>query len=114
MLLTETMGHEQEQGTEEEPEQFFARYILSRSFENERGRRGQTVLKVGLVGPNTAYEIILLKAADTGEIHAGAVESGMRTMRADGLSKACAGLTTIDEVLRVTQEVLPLPTGRRQ
>jgi hypothetical protein len=65
MLLTETMGHERE--LEEEPEQFFAKYILTRAFENERGRRSQAVLKVGLVGPNTAYEIHLLKAADNGD-----------------------------------------------
>lgn len=65
MLLTEPMGHEQEQ--EDEPEQFFAKYILTRAFEHERGRRRQAILKIGLVGPNTAYEIHLLKAADTGD-----------------------------------------------
>ena len=65
MLLTETMGHEQE--TEEEPEQFFAKYILTRAFENDRNRCGQAVLKVGLVGPNTAYQILHLKAADAGD-----------------------------------------------
>jgi general secretion pathway protein E len=28
----------------------------------------------------------------------------MRTLREDGLAKAAAGITTIEEVLRVTQE----------
>ena len=65
MLLTETTGKERER--EEEPEQFFARYILTRAFENEKGARDQTVLKMGLVGPNTAYELIQLKACDVGD-----------------------------------------------
>ena len=62
MLLTETTGKERER--EEEPEQFFSRYILTRAFENEQGARNQAVLKMGLVGPNTAYELIQLKAGD--------------------------------------------------
>ncbi len=62
MLSTETTGKERER--EEEPEQFFAKYILTRAFENEQGARDQTVLKIGLVGPNTAYELIRLKAGD--------------------------------------------------
>jgi general secretion pathway protein E len=37
-----------------------------------------------------------------GEIEAGAVRSGMSTMALDGLRKVCAGLTTADEVRRVT------------
>lgn len=65
MLLTETTGKERER--EEEPEQFFARYILTRAYENEQDARGQAVLKMGLVGPNTAYELIRLKAGDMGD-----------------------------------------------
>ena len=34
-----------------------------------------------------------------------AIQSGMRTLRDDGWSKVRAGMTTPDEVLRVTQEV---------
>jgi len=34
-----------------------------------------------------------------------AVQSGFKTMREDGLKKAAAGMTTLEEVLRVTQEV---------
>ena len=32
-----------------------------------------------------------------------AIEDGMRTLRTDGWNKVRAGLTTIEEVLRVTQ-----------
>jgi general secretion pathway protein E/type IV pilus assembly protein PilB len=32
-----------------------------------------------------------------------AMSAGMRTLRSDGWSKACRGLTTVDEVLRVTK-----------
>ena len=33
-----------------------------------------------------------------------AVEHGMVTLREDAWAKACAGLTTVAEILRVTQE----------
>ena len=39
-----------------------------------------------------------------GEIERIARSGGMRTMYEDGLLKAMQGLTTIEEVLRVTQE----------
>lgn len=38
------------------------------------------------------------------EIAAAALRSGMATLRQDGVGKALQGLTTLDEVLRVTQE----------
>jgi type IV pilus assembly protein PilB len=42
--------------------------------------------------------------ADADEIKAKAIESGMLTMLEDGFLKAKAGVTTIEEVLRVTKE----------
>jgi general secretion pathway protein E len=45
-----------------------------------------------------------MKHAGEGEIEAAAREAGMRTMYEDGLVKSLAGVTTIEEVLRVTQE----------
>jgi general secretion pathway protein E len=39
-----------------------------------------------------------------GEIEAQARAEGMRTMYEDGLVKALGGQTTIEEILRVTQE----------
>ncbi len=47
---------------------------------------------------------LILKKAPTGEIRRFAVEHGMATLRADGWAKACAGVTTVAEILRVTQE----------
>ena len=68
MLLTEAMGKTQEkQEKEVEPEQFFARYILTRAFKNEVAKPRPTVLRVGLVSPNTAYELAQIKAADDGD-----------------------------------------------
>jgi general secretion pathway protein E len=47
---------------------------------------------------------LVLKRCDVGDIARLAAEQGMVTMRDDGLQKAVAGLTTIEEVLRVTPE----------
>ena len=65
MLLTETTGKEQQK--EEKPEEFFAKYILSRAFEGEQDGAGPEVLQVGLIDPNTAYELALCESTDTGE-----------------------------------------------
>ncbi|HET7518722.1 MAG TPA: response regulator, partial [Actinomycetes bacterium] len=46
-------------------------------------------------------ELIVARAPE-GAVKEGAVASGMRSMRADGLAKALAGRTTLEEVLRVT------------
>ncbi len=48
-------------------------------------------------------QIISLKA-DAMKIRNAAVSGGMRTLRADGLEKALQGVTTLEEVLRVTQK----------
>ena len=47
---------------------------------------------------------LILKHSDAGEISRVAAEAGMHTMLDDGLRKAVAGKTTIEEVRRVTQE----------
>jgi len=46
-------------------------------------------------------ELVLAKAGES-KIKAAARAEGMKTMREDGLAKAIAGLTTLEEVLRVT------------
>jgi len=48
---------------------------------------------------------LIVKTADATVLKAEAVRLGMRTLKQDGWSKVLAGLTTPDEVLRVTQEV---------
>ena len=45
-----------------------------------------------------------LKQASTNEIRRLAVQLGMRGLREDGWRKVTAGLTTVDEVIRLTQE----------
>ena len=42
--------------------------------------------------------------ADSGQIRKKALEFGMRSLRDDGWHKVQQGLTTISEVLRVTQD----------
>ena len=48
---------------------------------------------------------LVLARAEAREIQRAAVAQSMRMMFADGLAKAQAGLTTIEEVLRATREV---------
>jgi general secretion pathway protein E len=49
---------------------------------------------------------LILTTSDAGQIKRQALESmattGMRTLREDGLAKVRAGLTTLEEVFRVT------------
>jgi general secretion pathway protein E len=52
-----------------------------------------------------ALRRLVLRHAEVTEIHRAAVEEGMRTLYDDGMTKALAGLTTIEEVLQVTREV---------
>ena len=47
---------------------------------------------------------LVLSNAEANEIKRVAVENGMRTMFEDGIRKALAGVTTIDEVLRSTRD----------
>jgi general secretion pathway protein E len=47
---------------------------------------------------------LILRRASSREIRRLAIESGMVTLRQDGWSRAVEGVTTIEEVLRVTQE----------
>ena len=46
---------------------------------------------------------LILQHADATAIERTARAEGMKTMREDGLAKALAGQTTVEEVLRVTQ-----------
>ncbi len=48
---------------------------------------------------------LILKRAEAMDLHRTAVGEGMRTMYDDGMRKALAGLTTVEEILRVTRDV---------
>jgi general secretion pathway protein E len=64
----------------------------------------------GRVGIYELFEIteearsLTLRRSSSRDLRRHAVEAGMITLRDDGWQKACAGITTVDEVLRVTQE----------
>jgi type II secretory ATPase GspE/PulE/Tfp pilus assembly ATPase PilB-like protein len=48
---------------------------------------------------------LILKNGDAGDIREAARKNGMKTLLEDGIDKVRAGVTTLGEVLRVTQEV---------
>jgi len=52
---------------------------------------------------NEAIRPLILNRAPATTIAAKAIEEGMRSLRTDGWNKVRAGMTTIEEVLRVTQ-----------
>jgi len=47
---------------------------------------------------------LIMRHASAGDLRAAAIKEGMETMFENGLRKAMAGTTTIEEVLRVTRE----------
>ena len=51
-----------------------------------------------------AVKALILKNAGEAELVQAAAASGMQTMYRDGMTKALAGETTVEEVLRVTRE----------
>ncbi|MBI4340951.1 MAG: type II/IV secretion system protein [Candidatus Omnitrophica bacterium] len=69
--------------------------------------------KAGYLGRTAIYEFflmaqpireLLLQKAGADALRQKAVELGMRTMREDGWDKVKSGITSLDEVLRVTQD----------
>jgi len=54
---------------------------------------------------NDSLRRLILTNPDSNVLKAEAVRNGMRTLKDDGWSKVLSGLTTADEVLRVTQEI---------
>jgi len=71
--------------------------------ENPSGYFGRTSI-LELLQMTDPIRRLIMQQATSGEIHDLAVQEGMRTMYQDGLLKCLAGVTTIEEVLRVTQE----------
>ena len=78
-----------------------------------RGRGCETCMDIGYRGRCGIYELLpvdeqvrdlLLQNKDAASIKGAAVKKGMRTLRDAGLAMALSGTTTIEEVLRVTQE----------
>jgi len=94
-----------------EPERAYAGVTLPEQL--FRGRGCDKCFNLGSMGRTGIYEMLLIdselcsmiiRQVPAGVIKEYAVSRGMRTLREDGLAKAAAGITTIEEVLRVTQE----------
>ena len=82
------------------------RYVFYRpvaSEANPTGYRGRTSI-LELLTMTDPVRRLVMKHATSGEIQDQAVQEGMRTMYFDGLNKCLSGVTSLDEVLRVTQE----------
>ena len=78
-----------------------------------RGKGCDKCFGLGTLGRTGIYELLpidgelcsmIIRRCPAGEIKAYALSRGMKTLRDDGLAKVAAGVTTIEEVLRVTQE----------
>ncbi len=78
-----------------------------------RGEGCAECLNTGYKGRTGIYELmpitekirqLVLKNVDSNSIKRQSIADGMKTLRDDGASKILAGQTTIEEVLRVTQE----------
>jgi len=67
------------------------------------GYLGRTAIFEMLVMDSQARRLTLQRV-DSGTIKEKAVDLGMRTLRADGARRVAMGVTTIEEVVRVTQE----------
>jgi general secretion pathway protein E len=83
------------------------------SFQLYRGKGCYVCLGKGYLGRTGIFELLIVDEpirqiislkADAMRIRNAAVSQGMRTLRADGLEKALQGVTTVEEVLRVTQK----------
>jgi general secretion pathway protein E len=78
-----------------------------------RGKGCENCAFTGYYGRSGIFELLvvdddiqklILKSADANQIRSVAKQNGMRTLLEDGAEKIRAGVTTLNEVLRVTQE----------
>ncbi|MBN1508697.1 MAG: type II secretion system ATPase GspE [Sedimentisphaerales bacterium] len=81
-----------------------ARFYVGKGCERcfQTGYRGRTgIYELMLI--HTDIQDLIYKRATAGSIKRLALQAGMQTLRMDGARKALAGITTVAEVLRVTQ-----------
>lgn len=78
-----------------------------------RGRGCETCMGKGYLGRTGIFEFLkitpgirsmIVEQKDAQAIRTAAIDSGFKTLRLDGISKILKGVTTIEEVLRVTQK----------
>lgn len=70
---------------------------------NKTGYRGRTSIIETLTIDDSLRRIII-RDGDARTLHKAAVEAGMRTLYDDGMRKALAGETSVEEILRTTRE----------
>jgi len=99
-------------GTSDEVEELMA-LGMGRGVPIWRGAGCETCAHTGFFGRSGLFEFLVvdeelrrltLKGADEGEIRAQARRGGMKTLLEDGIEKIRMGITTLDEVFRVTRE----------
>jgi len=84
-------------------EPVFWRAKTSKNDAIETGYKGR--MGIYEVLPNTTdVQKLIMSGATSEQIQDRAIEEGMVTMQLDGLIKALCGMTTIEEILRVTRE----------
>jgi len=85
---------------------------LKKGGEFYRGRGCEKCKNTGFMGRAGIFELLVVneeirkminQKMSAGQIKRKATESGMKSLREDGLVKAARGLTTLDEILRVTE-----------
>jgi general secretion pathway protein E len=78
-----------------------------------RAKGCETCFHTGYFGRSAIYELLtvddemrqmIMKNSDASMIKALAMEKGMQTLRQDGAAKVLQGVTSVDEVVRVTQK----------
>ena len=78
-----------------------------------RGRGCPACLNTGFRGRTGIFEFmaldekiknLILKTSDSNALKRAAIEGGMTTLRRDGIRKVLEGITTIEEVFRVTYQ----------
>ncbi|MBI1923945.1 type II/IV secretion system protein, partial [Candidatus Poribacteria bacterium] len=70
----------------------------------EKGIKGRRAIHE-VMAMNDAIREMVLKGASGYEIKQAAMENGMKTLRQDGLEKVAQGITTLEEILKITLEV---------
>lgn len=78
-------------------------YHARMSEDNPTGYHGRTSI-LEMLKMTDPVRRLVMQHATSGEIQDQAVAEGMRTMYQDGLLKCFKGITTLEEILRVTQE----------
>ncbi|MBI3799506.1 MAG: type II secretion system ATPase GspE [Deltaproteobacteria bacterium] len=68
-----------------------------------KGYRGRSAIHELLIFTDTTRALVMQRA-DAAAVRRAALASGMLTLRDDGAEKVLAGITTVEEVVRVTQE----------